>query len=486
MTINLAKVVPWLIVIPILVFSFLSSASEGPPDDSPYDAYDGFSSGFDDTRAAEQYLDSVAVELAQPGVFVDPDVKAERITTEEAVELDRIAARTPGPVRVAVLPAAKLRKTSDEPAYGRAPLAWEAEELVAQLYDRVGVDGTYAVLVDASSSEAGRSFSAYQFDETEPFYDVEGALDSAIDCCAPDYAAMLARFLAETGDEPVNGWLVFGGIVGGLTALVGGGLGLRRWRRRREERRVDAEVAEALRPALEEEVIELSATVGALPALPADASVEAGADVRRVLDLIEESRHRLDEPERMDTPEEAEEITTRLADARYLLTRLEALREGRPVPERTAPCFIDPRHGPSASRRGFAPEGGKEREVPVCAACAEVLDRGEEPTVRTLRINGKVRLYWEAERFSRPYVNGYWQRERFPDQQVQRTRHLPARALAPTPAPREKMFTFVWESESTGGSGGGGWGGGGSSSRRSFGGGSSRRSSTRSGGSRRF
>ncbi len=196
----------------------------------------------------------------------------------------------------------------------------------------------------------------------------------------------------------------------------------------------------------------------------------------------------------MDTPQEVEDVVQRLADARYELVALDALRRGQPVPARTPPCFFDPRHGPSVARAPFTPEHGAEREVPVCARCQEEVGAGRVPPTRTLTVDAQTRAYWEWDRYSRPYVNGYWRRETFPDAAFERQRFGSAAPLARTT--ERPSFQLVWESGDDGG--GGSWwssdsdGGGGrrfsGSSRRrsSFGGGSSRRSSRRSGGSRRF
>jgi hypothetical protein len=457
---------------------------------------------YDDTSRADAYLDQVATSLASPGVFVDPTIS--EISSAEADRLSALAARTPGPVRVAVIPADAIREA--DPAtlaspYSYNPIAYPDDELAGLLYDRVGVDGTYAVLVDAPSADDGRSFTAYQFSEERPYYDVEGALDAAIDCCAPDYESMVTTFLENAGDEKTNPWPVLGWVVGVGGALIAGAFGISAWARRRRRRREDAEVTDALRPGLNEEVIALEQQVGALPASD---TADVSARTRKVLDLVEEARHRLDDPLRSDTPSEIEEVVTRLADARYELVAIAALRAGQPVPERTAPCFFDPRHGPSVAERPFTPSYGSEREVPVCAQCRDTLDAKQTPAVYEIAVGGTTKPYWDWDRISRPYVNGYWNRFPFADDRVQRTRYgAPA-------APRRRSLVdslgsdgpsqFVWESDRPSGGGGGSfWSSGGGSSRRrrssssgrsrsrrSFGGGSSRRSSRRSGGSRRF
>ncbi|GAB2888280.1 hypothetical protein [Nocardioides pacificus] len=486
MRINLANVVAPAFVVLILAFVALGNCS-GP------ETSEGPTLGPRNGGAADRYLDDVAIELARPGVYVDPAViEANDLSAAEAAELDDAAADTAGPVRIAVLPAESL--VIDNPvewANQEDNLVYPPEELVAQVYDRVGVDGTYAVLVAADSPESSRSFTAYQFAEERPFFQVEDALDSAVDCCAPVYAPMLERFIAEAGEEEANLWAWAAWIGGAGAAGAGGYGGLRWWRRRRTQQQADAAIADAWREPLNEEVIELSATISALPPAPAD-SDEARRS-RTILDLIEGARQRLDT---LATSADVEGVVTRLADARYELTVLDALRHGRPVPPRTPPCFFDPRHGPSVDTHAFTPSRGTEREVPVCVDCRAQVEAKRIPTTRTVRIDGDRRFYWDLGRASRPYLNGYWQRDRFADPAAERVRRADDkdfRSSSPTAAPtapkQRKTVSFVWESGSSGsGSSGSGSSGRGSTSsrRRSSGGGSSRRSSRRSGGSRRF
>ena len=495
MRINLAKVVPFLGV--VVMFILWAAAQNTGTEESPDDSYDY---GYDtpDTGRADAYFDAVAIQLADPGVYVDPAVTS--IGADDAARLDALAARTAGPVRVLVVPADALRESdpSDpDAAYGN-DISYADDELPGQLYDRVGVDGTYAVLVDATSSYDGRSFTAYQFSEERPFYEVETALDRAVDCCAPDYVSMLETFLDHAGEEQANPWPIVGWLVGGIGLVLALIIGGSRWQRHRRRATEDAQVADALRPALQEEVVELSQKVAALPPAPVS-SDEIGNRTRQVLDLVEEARHRLDAQAnggdgqtRMDTPDEVEDVVRRLADARYELAAIDALRNGRPAPEKTAPCFFDPRHGPSADQAPFTPEGGAERTVPVCAHCRDDLAAGRVPESRTLTIGNVVRPYWQWDRYTRPYVNGYWQRHTFADRGVQRIRFAPSPTVSRPEKPAWGGIEFVWESDGgSGGSGGSGAGGGrrfsgSSGSRRSFGGGSSRRSTRRSGGSRRF
>jgi len=504
MKINLAKVLPWLAVIVGAIIWISAQASGSSGSGGSYDDSSPSISTSADRTAADNYLDQVAAHLARPGLWVDPSVRHGDLDAATIAALDARAKKTDGPVRIAVIPASKLADpaVADEDTYSSyvssyvaARLVYDPADVDGLIYDRVGADGTYAVLVDASSQAQGRGFWADQWAEDGPTYDVGGAADHALDCCAPAYDAILSAFLDGAGHVHHSPWPIIGLVVGAILVVIGLVIGLRWWLRRRRRIAADKEVAEALRPTLTEEVIELEQKVGSLPPYAGDPHAPVATATTRVLDLVEEARQRLDKPSRMDTPEEAEEVTERLGEARYQLTVIAALEAGLPAPGRTPPCFFDPRHGPSIDRRPFTPETGREMSVPVCADCRERLDHQQTPEIRTLPYAGGVRFYWDAGRYSRPYLNGYWRHEIFPDRRVERDRRTPAAPVSfgrsASPA-HEPIFQFVWEPSSGDGGSRGGWGssGGGrswsSSSRRSFGGGSSHRSSHRSGGGHGF
>ena len=63
----------------------------------------------------------MAGNLGDPGVWVDPDVK--ELTPAEVAELDAAAKSAAAPIRIAVIPAAKIN-TSDSDYF--VELAWEA------------------------------------------------------------------------------------------------------------------------------------------------------------------------------------------------------------------------------------------------------------------------------------------------------------------------------------------------------------------------
>lgn len=78
-------------------------------------------------------------------------------------------------------------------------------------------------------------------------------------------------------------------------------------------------------------------------------------------------------------PEDLAPVSETLEEGRYAMSYAKALLEGRPPPERRAPCFFDPRHGPSTEDVEWAPPGGTARPVPACAADAIRIREGFAP-----------------------------------------------------------------------------------------------------------
>ncbi|TDD59812.1 hypothetical protein E1263_13615 [Kribbella antibiotica] len=442
----------------------------------------------------DAYLNEVAGHLGDPGVWVDPGVS--KLSSSEVAELNAAAKSAASPIRIAVIPAEKLKKSQ----YSRV-LAWEGEEIADQLYDRVGVEGVYAVLVDASSESKGRGFHAVQRADHGPTYHVGDAVDEAVDCCAPDYDRMLERFIqrAQVIDKP---WYIdvapWAGGVAGLFGLWWGAVTFGARRARRQDEKAHLAVTQ---PMLNEEIIALSQQVSALPTTNEPQQAKLSKDV---LDTVEKARHRLDAAK---GDADIEAVTTLLGSARYGLVCIDAVRAGQPIPKPTAPCFFDPRHGPSAARVDWQPEGGSVREVDVCAACKRRDEAGEEAQIRTVTLWRNPKPYWEFGEEMAAYMDGYWsqgdgRRWWFPDEEARRagdrmrSRWGSRRASARFGRWSSDVGSSVSSWSSSGSSNddddGGGWSSGGSSRRRhssrtrSSGGGSSRRSSRRSGGSRGF
>lgn len=450
----------------------------------------------------ERYMDDLALKLADPGVWVDPGVEDE-LSQSKVAALNEAVRKAPVPMRIAVIPAANLNLNGSAYGLGRVKLAWEGEEIPDQLYDRVGVEGIYVVLTDASSERNGRGLHAVQRADKGPTYHVESAVDQAVDCCAPNYNKMLTKFVerAQVVNKPLYvDAAPYAGGVAGVGVLWWGGTTLGASRRRRKEQQEHLEV---VRPVLTEEIIEFSKQVSALPAT---LDPQQSKLIRDVLDTIEKARQRLDKAK---GDSDVEAITTLLGSARYALVCLDAMRNGKPIPEPTPPCFFDPRHGPSTGKAVWAPEGGVERTVDLCDECARQLAENKQPAIRMVSVRGTDRPYWTLGEELASYIDGYWtngeDRWTFPDQDARRaSAAMRARWANDRPSARFSRWSddvgtsmSSWGSSSSGSSWADDDSDGGSSSgssrrrswssrTRSSGGGSSRRSSRRSGGSRGF
>src|ERR1700759_5852282 len=83
--------------------------------------------------------------------------------------------------------------------------------------------------------------------------------------------------------------------------------------------------------------------------------------------------------DRAKRPEDLAPVSETLEEGRDAMAYAKALVQGKPPPERRAPCFFDPRHGPSTEDVEWAPPGGARRPVPACAADAVRIKDGFAP-----------------------------------------------------------------------------------------------------------
>lgn len=145
------------------------------------------------------------------------------------------------------------------------------------------------------------------------------------------------------------------------------------------------------------------------PSAPGGSSTEENAalvgEYSEALDAYEEAKSAM---ERVRSPGDVRAVTSALESGRFALATLRARRAGKPLPEHRAPCFFDPRHGPSVEDRDWGPEGGTVRAVPVCAADAARLDDGEPPMARQVDTADGRRPYWEAGPAYGPWIGGFF------------------------------------------------------------------------------
>ncbi|MFI0445369.1 hypothetical protein [Actinomadura sp. 6N118] len=100
------------------------------------------------------------------------------------------------------------------------------------------------------------------------------------------------------------------------------------------------------------------------------------ADYGRALDAYDHAKRAfLGDRDRAD----AADVILALDEGRHALACVDARLADHPTPPRRALCFFDPRHGPSADRVTWTPEGGVTRAIDVCAADAVRLTEGMPP-----------------------------------------------------------------------------------------------------------
>ena len=100
-------------------------------------------------------------------------------------------------------------------------------------------------------------------------------------------------------------------------------------------------------------------------------------------------------------------VSRAIAEGQYHLACADACAAGQPRPERRPSCFFDPRHGMSVRDVYWTPSsGGAGRTVPACSACAHKVDRGIEPEMRNVEVNGAPVSYVNAG-FAPAYWGGF-------------------------------------------------------------------------------
>jgi MYXO-CTERM domain-containing protein len=339
--------------------------------------------------AAGELIDAAVESLRDDPVYVHPDAER-RISDAEAARIrEAIADEGAGPLYVAILP-----------ERARNEAGGDANGVLRALREAMGIRATYAVVV-------GNSFRAGS-DLLPAGTAGEAADDAFAESGDEGVEAVLVDFVGRVGEERRGDGESDGGGFPNELLLVGaagvGGLLLYRRRRRASERK--AELAEVKQEA-EADLLALAEDVRAL-----DLDVEMpGADPRakedyaRALTAYEDADRQLD---RARSTEELEPVSRALEEGRYAMASAKARLQGREPPERTPPCFFDPRHGPSVEDVEWAPPGGEPRPVPVCAADAARIRDGLEPESREVLVGGERRPYWAAGPAYAPYAGGFF------------------------------------------------------------------------------
>ncbi|WP_246236425.1 hypothetical protein [Actinomadura chibensis] len=200
----------------------------------------------------------------------------------------------------------------------------------------------------------------------------------------------------------IGGFVTLGVLVLVVAGVLGAFLVVRRRRRERE-----AQQMADLKAGVQEDVTLLGEDIARLDLNVMDAGLdpEIRADYEHAMDSYDKAKR---ETDRAARPEDMQHVTAALEDGRYYMTATRARLSGEPVPERRAPCFFNPQHGPSVRDVTWAPPGGVARSVPACAADADAVLHGFDPDIRMVPSGGIRRPYWDAGPAYGPYAGGYY------------------------------------------------------------------------------
>lgn len=94
--------------------------------------------------------------------------------------------------------------------------------------------------------------------------------------------------------------------------------------------------------------------------------------------------------------EQVAAVTTVLEHGRFARACLLARQDGTALPHRREECYFNPQHGPAMSEVAWAPPGGVERQIAVCAADARRLAGGEAPDIRLVRVGDRYVPWYAA------------------------------------------------------------------------------------------
>lgn len=401
---------------------------------------------------ARTSIDSVASGLRSNPVYNDPAAE-NALTPGQAADLRTQIEGTGIPIYIAVLPASAAAETGGPDA------------LLRDLRNAVGRSGVYAVI-------AGNAFRAGS---------TEGSVTSVADAAFQSQSgngpyAVLEAFVTGV-DEQYSGSSSAGAASGGssgsmwpvliVLALIGAVIVAVALWARRKSRAAQAQRIAALRGVLDKDVTQLGERLGAFDLTDPRLDDAGRADLQKALDSYASAS---DVSARATTDAEVTRATAELEEGRYALACVEARMDGRALPSHRAPCFVDPRHGPSSEDVDWAPDGGAPRPVPVCHSCATTLRSGSAPEALEVDTPAGRQPYWRAGNDYAPYARGYYSSfgnilpALFIGTMMASAFSMPAAAAAP-------MDASGLGGGDSGGFGGGDFGGGGFGGGGDFGGG---------------
>jgi uncharacterized membrane protein YgcG len=280
------------------------------------------------------------------------------------------------------------------------------DDVLIALNEQVGLGGVYAVVVGNQFRAGSTSGSASDL-ATRAF---QAERDNGVPAVLSEFIALTTERFADGGtattttSEPsaasgVFTFFLLAVFIGVIALLI---VVLRRSRKRAKEQLAEVRVA------VDQDVTEFGERLARFDITDPDFDAQARADLQRALDDYDRAKR---SAQLMTNAKQAEQVTSALEDGRYSLACVQAQLAGEPAPERRAPCFVDPRHGPSVADVLWTPpgmDGAAPRDVPMCRACETAVADGFSPAAREVDIAGGQRPYWQAGQHFGGYAMGYY------------------------------------------------------------------------------
>ena len=329
-------------------------------------------------------IDSAAANLrGGASVYVDPQAQLPLSAADAAALSSQISA-TRLPIFIAVLPSS----AGADPA-----------SVLVELKDAVGIGGIYGVVVgndfragSTSGDVAGLATSAFRAQRDNG---LAAVLTEFVSLADTEFNGATQTSSSEGGGSGETSFLLvlFAGAMVVLVVVV--------IRRRRRQALQLAQV----RRTIDEDVTEYGERLARFDVSSRTLDESSREDLQRALDDYETAKVSV---VTMRAPGDASAITASLEDGRFAIACLEARADGRPLPERRAPCFVDPRHGPSVADVEWQAPGLTTREIPMCAACRTDVETGNSPMAREVDGPTGRQPYWQAGPQYAPYAQGYF------------------------------------------------------------------------------
>jgi hypothetical protein len=334
------------------------------------------------TALAAGEVDAAAAALrGGDSVYSDPGAENALSSSEVSTLSSQIAA-TSLPIFMAVLPAS----------------AGTADEVLVSLKDSVGLGGIYAVVVGGQFRAGATSGSAADL-ATAAF---RSQRDNGVFAVLTEFVSLAnvqfsgSADTSSSSDSGAVGVVFLLLLVGAVVVLVVVVI-----RKRKQQVLQLAQV----RKTIDEDVTEYGERLARFDTSDPDFDEDTRADLQRALDDYELAKMAAGS---MRSSADAAKVTAPLEDGRFAVACVQARLDQQPLPERRAPCFVDPRHGPSIADVTWEAPGLTSREVPMCAACRTDVETGGNPMAREVDSAGGRQPYWQAGSQYGAYAQGYY------------------------------------------------------------------------------